>query len=89
MALVALRDTPLGAVNLKAGDEVPQEVRDKLPPRRIRQLCDYRYLEERDPASLDSLTEQVGELSQRLAAVEAKLDATPVKRGPGRPKKED
>ena len=68
--LVALRDTPLGDGAYKAGDHIPPEIQLALPPGRLRQLKEQRYVEEQDFEK--PIGPVVEALSKRVDALEKK-----------------
>mgnify|MGYP001558425083 CR=1 FL=1 len=87
MALVALRDMPLGDATFAAGEHIPPEVQLALPPGRLEQLKSRRMVEERDFAEplgpkVEALAEEFKRLAERVEALEAKPAAKPSTRKP-------
>lgn len=90
--LVALRDMPLGDQAFAAGDHIPAEVQLALPPGRLRQLKEQRYVEERGfevPAAVKELADRLDAVEAALAELAEKIEKVSTPRKPGRPKKED
>ena len=83
--LVALRDTPLGDGQFKAGEQIPPEIQLALPPGRLRQLKEQRYVEEQDfegPLGpvVEALAVEFKRLAERVEALEAKPAEKPARK---------
>ena len=83
--LVALRDMPLGDGQYSAGDHIPPEVQLGLPPGRLRQLKDQRYVEEQNfdkPLGpiVEALAEEFKRLAERVEALESKPAEKPARK---------
>lgn len=72
--LRALRKLSLGEHTFEAGEVIPLEIRDSLPPRRVDVLIDQRLLEERGDEQLEV---KLIELGGRIERLERGLNAQP------------
>lgn len=87
---IARRPMTIGAVALKPGDVVTDEVESLLPPGRVKTLMDQGWISERPVsgmAGLDRLEALLDEQVARADALEERIAALEARRGPGRPRK--